>query len=396
MAHGGLQGWSADPFGQHHERYFSAGHPTKLVRDGTVECFDEPPSDTFIPADAVAEPDRFERAAAASAAPPWSTADPTDFYRGYAPGSSYPPDTSYPPNTYVPRPRRRRHLRLIVAVTAIAAALIVNFVVSKGSRSPSSSPDQTQTLASPAAFVTHSAEQTLAGHTSDLTVSGAISLAGKSVTVNGTGEMNFDTNAMALDLRMASSSLSFEEKEVLVGGNFYYGISVNGSSFAKLTGGRDWIQTPVQQSEDANLAGSDPLSSLSVLEQQGSTVRPLGSKTIDGVTCTGYAVTPSLQAMITATREEDAKLGASSAVTGQDLQQVRNTPPPTITIWSDAHALIHEISISLPINVQGSTGSGALVMDFSHIGAPVSITAPPPSDTISYSSFLQNLGRHAA
>jgi len=35
-------------------------------------------------------------------------------------------------------------------------------------------------------------------------------------------------------------------------------------------------------------------------------------------------------------------------------------------------------------------------MDFSHIGAPVSITAPAPSDTISYSSFLQDAGNKGA
>jgi hypothetical protein len=189
----------------------------------------------------------------------------------------------------------------------------------------------------------------------------------------------------------------FEEKAVLVGGNLYFALSLNGTSFTKLTGGRTWIKTPVQQSDSASLAGSDPVSSLSVLEQQGSTVRPLGSKTIDGVSCSGYAVTPSLQAMITATRQEDAKLGLSAADTEQDLQQVRDSPPPTITIWSDAQGLVHELSVNLPINVQGAAASGGnLLMDFSHIGAPVSITAPAPSDTISYSSFLQDAGNKGA
>jgi len=39
-----LQGWQADPFGRHEQRYFSLGQPTKLVRDGRVECYDPPPS----------------------------------------------------------------------------------------------------------------------------------------------------------------------------------------------------------------------------------------------------------------------------------------------------------------------------------------------------------------
>ena len=37
------QGWYHDPYRVHEDRYFSDGHPTKLVRDSGVECYDEPP-----------------------------------------------------------------------------------------------------------------------------------------------------------------------------------------------------------------------------------------------------------------------------------------------------------------------------------------------------------------
>jgi hypothetical protein len=37
------QGWYRDPFGVHEDRYFSAGVPTKLVRDTGAECYDPPP-----------------------------------------------------------------------------------------------------------------------------------------------------------------------------------------------------------------------------------------------------------------------------------------------------------------------------------------------------------------
>ncbi len=37
------QGWYRDPYGVHEDRYFSDGHPTKLVRDGAVEAYDAPP-----------------------------------------------------------------------------------------------------------------------------------------------------------------------------------------------------------------------------------------------------------------------------------------------------------------------------------------------------------------
>ena len=37
------QGWYRDPYGVHEDRYLSAGAPTKLVRDGGSESYDEPP-----------------------------------------------------------------------------------------------------------------------------------------------------------------------------------------------------------------------------------------------------------------------------------------------------------------------------------------------------------------
>jgi hypothetical protein len=63
------------------------------------------------------------------------------------------------------------------------------------------------------------------------------------------------------------------EQEILVNGNLYLTMTISGTNLAKLTGGRAWIQMPVLQSGSANQVGSDPLSSLSPLEQQGISVR---------------------------------------------------------------------------------------------------------------------------
>ncbi|HEX4218282.1 MAG TPA: hypothetical protein VHZ02_07935 [Acidimicrobiales bacterium] len=37
------EGWFTDPYAIHEARWLSAGRPTKLVRDGEVESYDEPP-----------------------------------------------------------------------------------------------------------------------------------------------------------------------------------------------------------------------------------------------------------------------------------------------------------------------------------------------------------------
>jgi hypothetical protein len=38
------EGWFTDPYGVHEARWLSDGRPTKLVRDGEVESYDEPPA----------------------------------------------------------------------------------------------------------------------------------------------------------------------------------------------------------------------------------------------------------------------------------------------------------------------------------------------------------------
>jgi hypothetical protein len=38
-----MEGWFTDPYAVHEARWLSDGWPTKLVRDGEVESYDEPP-----------------------------------------------------------------------------------------------------------------------------------------------------------------------------------------------------------------------------------------------------------------------------------------------------------------------------------------------------------------
>jgi hypothetical protein len=119
MSNRQLQGWSADPFGLHEERYFSAGRPTKLVRDGKVESYEDPPSDTYAD-----EPETEAFAPApAVAAPGW-----------YAPGG--PPqradvsgqDARADPGA-AQGVRRRPRALLIVAAVAIVAATVAGMIV---------------------------------------------------------------------------------------------------------------------------------------------------------------------------------------------------------------------------------------------------------------------------
>jgi hypothetical protein len=62
----GMEGWYTDPFERHEARWMSDGHPTKLVRDGTTESYDDPPDEPFrvppVPVVAEVGPDDLRRA----------------------------------------------------------------------------------------------------------------------------------------------------------------------------------------------------------------------------------------------------------------------------------------------------------------------------------------------
>jgi hypothetical protein len=61
------RGWYQDPYAIHEYRYFSAGRPTKLVRDDGHDSYDPPPSGTIPEGDLVPAVARTEEALSAEA-----------------------------------------------------------------------------------------------------------------------------------------------------------------------------------------------------------------------------------------------------------------------------------------------------------------------------------------
>jgi hypothetical protein len=379
VAKPGLQGWVPDPFAVHEARYFSAGQPTKLVRDGVAESFDEPPS----------SPDALEAAAARATTEkmPKVRARPA------------PPPPSEPGEPGEPgEPARTKRQRPFDAVTlaalwiVAAAAVVIGVAVAERPRPATLDTGPAASIA----FVTRSAQSTLAQRTADLTVSGEIQVAGKSTPVTGTGQIDFTTNAMTLDTSFSVGGHSTQELEVLANGELYLQLGTDGIGLV-LPGGRTWIQMPLRQSASESLAGTDPLSSLTVLEQQGVAVHGLGTKLINGVTCSGFAVTPSVQAMIVGLEKEAAALGSPPAMTSEDLDLARTMTLPTITIWADQQHLVREMSLSLQLSGPGSAiVSEDAVVDFSHFGEAALTTAPAPSSVIPYAAYMQAIGQGGA
>jgi hypothetical protein len=415
VASGELQGWHADPFGLHEMRYFSVGRPTKLVRDGRIEAYDEPPKEEAASSSATvsATADGVEAAAAVDVAAAVDAvedaADLAGATRVLAPGTgpSAPrvgsaaarsvmatahSDTAVLSADTVRNlsrsdgvlvsPKKRRWPEYAAVAVGAAVAVLVFVALEGGSASPG---------VAPAAFVTKAAHRTLSQSTADVTLTGTAQLAGEHLAFGGTGQLDLASNTMSLTFGASSSGGSITETELLVGGNMYLDLTANGHSLAAVTGGRHWVEVPFAQTASRTVTTGSPGSSLSVLSEEGASVTPLGPRSINGETCNGYIVTPSRQAMLAGAEQEWARMGLSDAQTTAARQALQGMTPPTITAWFDAtRQLACQLTIETQVGAPTLAGSGSaqMVLTFTHYGVPVKVTAPAPSDTISLQQLL--------
>jgi hypothetical protein len=126
-----------------------------------------------------------------------------------------------------------------------------------------------------------------------------------------------------------------------------------------------------------------------VLEQNGNTVRTLGSTVIGGLACSGYIVTPSRQAMLATVRKEIAAGMLSAGSANVQLGVMQLLPVPTYRVWFDANGLMRQLMVSLRLGSMTGVQPGDSVMRFLNYGTPVRIAAPASSDTVPYRSFVK-------
>jgi hypothetical protein len=348
-----LQGWHADPFGLHEQRYFSAGTPTKLVRDGSVESYDEPPTGEWSPAEVASV------ASAASATPAAARAGQPD--SGYRDAVS--PGRRPVPRSGLPATRRRTGL-LYSTVALVAVVAVVVFVAVYGGFSSKGGSQPGASGVDLAAFVTRSAQKTLAQKTADVAIQGVYDIAGNQGTVRGNGEMNLAANAWTMKFAMSTSDgavhFGIVENEIVANQNTYIQTvaTLDGRGRAQFPGGGRWYVSPNSAPRET------PVSSLRLLEQPAARVVPMGSQNIGGLDCSEYTVTPAGQ-----------------------------TPSLSVTIWLDQQRqLTCQLYVYLQFSTAGIVGAGIapstateqFLMTFTRYGVPVTITPPAQSDTVSF------------
>lgn len=372
-----LEGWYRDPFGLHDLRFYHAGRPTRLVRDGAHEFYEEPARRA---ASQPRQPD---------SGPNWGGWSPAGPGGGGGPGA-YETGPGGPVEYRLSHERshrrgdggpRRSAKKRIVAPAVVAVAVAVALIALVGLRGNGSNPSLT-----PTAFVSRAATQTMAQKTADVTLSGTIQASGKTAAVQGTGQLDLTGKQVSLDLSASvPGGGAFEMHEIVSGGTVYLQFVVEGRNLFQAATGKPWLAIPIGQAlqSGSTSADSNPASSLAILQQKGAKVTPLSSRSINGQSCNGYQVTPTRQAMIANAEQEWAKAGLSEAQTSSALQELQKVTPPTITVWFDAQ---QQLACQMTFDLQtggltsGST-SAHMTMTFTNYGAPVHISPPPASDT---------------
>lgn len=270
------------------------------------------------------------------------------------------------------RPRRRLFAGLLALIVVAGAAGIA--VVVTGGKSAQ-------------AAVIDSVNNTMADGTAHITMTISAHTPTGTVTGTGTGAIDFTNNAMQLQLSAGVAGQQLQLQLVYLAGSIYENIP----GIGQLVPGKSWVSLDLSSLEGAGGkapsslgAGNNPTAELHLLAQQGNTVVPLGSSTVDGVAVQGYAVTFDPNAIKAKLQQATLPSWVTSALSDVKLGDT------TLKVFVDGSGLLRRMTIGLTESV-GSSGNVGLdeSLDFSDYGTAVTVTAPPPDQVVSFQQFLQ-------
>ena len=155
--------------------------------------------------------------------------------------------------------------------------------------------------------------------------------------MQGSGLANFDTNQFSANVNIDEGSTSIVEHEIVSGSQLFYGLDLDGTSMSAVTGGPHWVSVPVPEQGSSSLgAGNlDPQSQLQLLAKKGATIQPLGTSTVNGVTVSGYAVTPSRAAELQKIEQEIKSGAIPPDLAQQALGEVKSLGNLTTNVYFD-------------------------------------------------------------
>lgn len=378
------QGWYEDPYGVHQMRYFSAGQPTRLVRDGDRDAYDDPPSTTATVDSGSGQDAGFWPAYTPTAptAPtaPIAPAAPT------APTATEPPATAPPPVAdpgwpqpsladITPAPRRASGRKPALLVATVLMALLIAGIVLV-TTGHGSTADPTRLILAAASTTEHSSTAHL---TSTLSIN-TMGLPLPPITMSGASDFAARATEMQLNAGGFSATIRYVN-----------GVEYFQSSLIPLPGGAHWVtilpeDLGVSAGRNGALGGGNPADGLQFLGAAAGTPEIIGRDRLGDVGVTDYAVTLDLSSLLATMSQAGKNLSPTFA---RGLEALRNQVDLTripAEVWLDAQGRVRRFDLTLNLQVAGTALNEVQSTTFSDFGAPVHVTAPLSTDTVPFAT----------
>lgn len=197
------------------------------------------------------------------------------------------------------------------------------------------------------------------------------------------------------------------------GSNLY----VQVPALSALTGGKSWFEAtmPGTGSKSGTSPGSlslstltDPAKALAMLGSLGSPVTKVGTVWIDGTSTTEYKTTITGAELLAQLQHNGKGSSPSTGAAAKALHQLGLVSVP-VTAWVGQDGYLRQVSVAIDLShatlgdllgglfsPSSTTGTGAgsvlaLTVGFSHYGAPVSASVPPPSDVTNLGGIMSSV-----
>jgi hypothetical protein len=218
------------------------------------------------------------------------------------------------------------------------------------------------------------------------------------LTMRGTGAISFHKppqGTMTLVMHVPNAPTALTATERILGTTIYMRMPF---LTAAVPNTRPWIKIDLQalgRSQGMDLGAlmnsgtSDPTAILGYLQGISNDIQNLGTQTVGGVQTTHYRASVSFQRMMSRLSAQNPAAAASI----RHMMSLSGTSGEPVEVWIDGQGLLRREKVTVRMPSQGSTMT--MVIGLSHFGAPVHVTAPPPSQTSDFQQFVSQAGTSA-
>jgi hypothetical protein len=241
-----------------------------------------------------------------------------------------------------------------------------------------------------------SAATTVKAKTAKLLFATSVTNGGKTLHMNGLGSADFENQQASMtfnvgDLLRGSGlpASPGEQWTIITQGLVMY---MHAPTLAQqLPGGKEWLKVDVEKlaksrnvdlGQFRQLTQNDPTQMLAYLRATSGKVEKVGTETIRGVETTHYRAQVDLDKVAA---QAPANLRKTFRASIQSLKQSLGRSTVPVDVWIDQDDLVRRLTEHL--DVKGS-GKIDFSVDFYDFGAPVSISAPPASQTLDLGTVL--------